>query len=757
MSALEYDDADTAFRIFYTIHIENNFKPWPDDAKKIEPYKAFILKHLLTAIRNRILDTPGDRWLVEFKTIIFGMYTLGIKWPELNTIENSLVAEIKREHNLLESSWPKRFESSDSARYFNHLTNAVEAFNEDVDDEANLNIWHISSIYENLIKLGMISEPLPYRADILNRYKPIIIKIILQVIKHDVLDDWMDTSKGELAMVNGLRKLGVTWPELDIIEKSLKADIKKDDQLDESKLSIPDNSKLKKFRKILNYGNWPVVMQALQNKHCDVNRLPVIKNLLDEYKNSIIKSLLESMRHQAFDVILHEIDIMRSINIAWPELKAIRRNARYELNKHKNIDEATFISTKKETNLENIKYFLNWNRISTACDILRDGKMTIRNYKGLGKILNEFETQILNTITYYIDDTTYHGLAITCATAIQDTGVKWPQLYKMIESRKSRLVERLLRCIKGEYYHDTAVSAHNLQKLHVTWPELDIILNSLKHNAKTLSDIDESEEPTEKMKENLQHAFIAMLNNEDYNLIANAFERFNVNTSNSPELMRKVTREKQYILHRLDINLDDININYINMGCYIIKNFRLAGLDWPEFTTLLEDKKHELIKRILKRILTSVDISQTTRWLILNVTQLRTVVDWPELDVIEKSLRHESDKTSLDEVDYRKADPSTYSRADKIRFTTNSIKGQELGGVAYYIRQWNLTAAEYPEVLEAFEANKFRVIKFLLYMVKTFITNKREQIDILNTIKYFIVFGLTWPELRIVQKSLTAL
>jgi len=327
----------------------------------------------------------------------------------------------------------------------------------------------------------------------------------------------------------------------------------------------------------------------------------------------------------------------------------------------------------------------------------------------------------------------------------------------MIESRKSRLVERLLRCIKGEYYHDTAVSAHNLQKLHVTWPELDIILNSLKHNAKTLSDIDESEEPTEKMKENLQHAFIAMLNNEDYNLIANAFERFNVNTSNSPELMRKVTREKQYILHRLDINLDDININYINMGCYIIKNFRLAGLDWPEFTTLLEDKKHELIKRILKRILTSVDISQTTRWLILNVTQLRTVVDWPELDVIEKSLRHESDKTSLDEVDYRKADPSTYSRADKIRFTTNSIKGQELGGVAYYIRQWNLTAAEYPEVLEAFEANKFRVIKFLLYMVKTFITNKREQIDILNTIKYFIVFGLTWPELRIVQKSLTAL
>jgi hypothetical protein len=495
MTALEDKDSSSVLGAFYNMYQRTSFKPWPDDAKKVEPYKSYIIKSLLTAIRDRKLETGFYLALTDLKEIIFGMYKFGLKWPELETIENSLIIEIKNEYNLIETMHSSMI--SNPSRTMDNLFNGLNDDPPTLDDTA----WYLA-------RLGATEDRFyvnPYRIETVNgKHKKVILWTVLKAIR----DSEFDNHEDELLMIKGLRRLGATWPELDGIQKSLENDAQG-----------------------------------------------------------------------------------------------------------------------------------------------------------------------------------------TLAEAIK----------KVKPSKR----------------------------------------------------IDEDEMPSEKMKENLKNSFTAMLNNENYQLIANAFERFNVNIHNCPELMRKVIREKRYILHRLDIDFDDERNNFINVGSYIIKNFRLAGLDWPEFITLLEDKKHQLIKRLLKRIADSMNIDQTSRGILFDVNQLKTVVDWPELNIIEKSVKHESHK--LNEADYRKADPLNYSRDDKIRFTTNSIKNRELGGVAYYIGEWNMTAAEYPDVLKAFEDNKSKTIAFLLYLVKSFSSDKYEVKDMLKTVTNFIKFGLDWPELRIIHKSLSAL
>jgi hypothetical protein len=97
MYALKRNEGEESICAFYTIAQYENFKLWPNDAKKVEPYKTFIMRSLLIVLRDgelintRLMEPFEPR---DILMITKGMRKLGINWSELNAIEKSARAEL---------------------------------------------------------------------------------------------------------------------------------------------------------------------------------------------------------------------------------------------------------------------------------------------------------------------------------------------------------------------------------------------------------------------------------------------------------------------------------------------------------------------------------------------------------------------------------------------------------------------------------------------------------------------------------------
>jgi hypothetical protein len=333
--------------------------------------------------------------------------------------------------------------------------------------------------------------------------------------------------------------------------------------------------------------------------------------MLESRKSILIEFILRCIKGGYFADAAVTVYDLKDLHINWHELDIVLKSLKHDANASSEINEADYMKPDPST-------YSKADKIKFTINSIRDRQ--------------------LGGVAYYIGQWNM-------------TAAEYPKVLEAFEENKSRLIGFLLYMVKSfvsipHERKDMLKTIRNLIDFGLDWPELKVIQKSLEHESIR---INEEELPTEKMKVNLRYSFEAMLNNENYQLIANAFERFNVNTITCPELMRMVIGYKNYILMYLNIKFDDTrnetNIyNLIKYCCYIIKNFRLAGLDWPEFTTLLENKKHQLIKNLLNRIAESPNLQHTAVSILFAINSLKTVVQWPELDVIEKSLKHENNQ-----------------------------------------------------------------------------------------------------------------
>jgi hypothetical protein len=211
----EYNTPDEAAYNLILIGLTNS--DIPNSSNIFDKYKQTIMVGML----RTIADPEWIRYSVDIpindglQAMIAGAKKLGLDWPELGIIQNSIDVDCKQQIN--ETEW----ESSEVIDQLRNLLNGK--FNKFDKDE---NVYYDEIAYM-LTLLNKAHGNVPNCTDIIQRYKQIIIKSMLYTIADPSLIGYVvsgDINDGLLAMIAGAKRFGVNGPEIDIMEKSIRHD-----------------------------------------------------------------------------------------------------------------------------------------------------------------------------------------------------------------------------------------------------------------------------------------------------------------------------------------------------------------------------------------------------------------------------------------------------------------------------------------------------------------------------------------------------
>lgn len=408
---------------------------WPEFAQYLDDKKPKIIKWLLTA-----LTQDGEVYLTN---TIPGLIKRGLDWPELHVILKGATSEVEKYKDLDESDMSlaelddyMRIEQNFNRNeiYYALLLIDKNDFNvvkhPDIghllDDQQNnirefmLHRLDRKDVFEfiriaDMLKSTRIGWVWP--AELVEQKKHDVIKLMLSLRINPYSDpevlldlSWM------------LKKLGIAWPELDAIEKSVRSETKniaESDDDDDDKHIYNVVYELFDSPNFMDVFDLPY-MYAAETLRQD----PEVKTLFYENMDSISKKIVESIVDDQSTILLG--DVVRGLDAFGIELP--NRAMQTALKPYAKKIEMSLVSTFIETGPRIIAY------IKQACDQL----------KRLG--LNIDANKIVN-----------------------------------INTNKTQIITHLLQTIKdGEYIEDAVNYIESLRRLGADWPELSIIEKSVK-------------------------------------------------------------------------------------------------------------------------------------------------------------------------------------------------------------------------------------------------------------------------------------
>ena len=159
---------------------------------------------------------------------------------------------------------------------------------------------------------------IPNLSTLFNQHKTEILKEILMVIKDpDLLGVEQEDLEG---IVDSLKLLGIRWPEIAIIEKSLNIPSK---PLDES-----DRYHVANIKKYIS--SWPAieaVCEIANRLNYGQVELEEIKPVVEQHKTLLITGILNAIREGDTGDAMYAVNILTSlIDVDWPDLKVIQKS-----------------------------------------------------------------------------------------------------------------------------------------------------------------------------------------------------------------------------------------------------------------------------------------------------------------------------------------------------------------------------------------------------------------------------------------------
>lgn len=175
------------------------------DTIRIDRHKDGILRNMLKALANK-LDMGLHVAEFEQREMLAGARKLGLDWPELDTIEQSLSADRQVD------------ESDEHDEYLGQLLRYLKSYLLD---------RRYGEMFELLQEIAcMDGVPHDMKA-LLDRNKDGILKRMLEFIKYSAAGTYLSPQMAGFdaqTTIDGLRSLGVDWPELNHVRRSLRAD-----------------------------------------------------------------------------------------------------------------------------------------------------------------------------------------------------------------------------------------------------------------------------------------------------------------------------------------------------------------------------------------------------------------------------------------------------------------------------------------------------------------------------------------------------
>lgn len=187
----------------------------PEAGEFIENRKEFVIRKMLSAFCN------GDP--EELEMMIALLRDAGVAWPELYVIEKSFSSEFL-DHTIGEADNDEEHDGEDFG--YGRAWRAkleYQEFLKDLRHDIETESWDLAAL--DLIDIGMteIEDVLPTRTkQMIEQNKDNLIRGILERMK---VGRYMEMT---IHAVDGLNNMGINWPELQVIRRSLTSDSKKD-------------------------------------------------------------------------------------------------------------------------------------------------------------------------------------------------------------------------------------------------------------------------------------------------------------------------------------------------------------------------------------------------------------------------------------------------------------------------------------------------------------------------------------------------
>lgn len=274
----------------------------------ITPHKHKFIEGFLIEIKRGTQDTDLIR-------TIRGI----VEWPELDIMLRSLIVGRLAESNL-------RINQQNAVdTWYRRLYNDLE------QEYHDMLAWC-------LIMMGgadaQLSQP-PYKT-FFNRHKDTLLKSILTVVAN--MDDQITYSDREVRdMMLGVRKLGLDWPEIDVIERSLRSDkiIKESDGAVDRQIEYM-SYKLSRLTDDPYADVSPMVQVSIflrLVKEGEINAKDVASGL-DTIKDKILRYMLVQIRRGKIKTYNVDIPLyireLKELGVIWKELEIIERSISLE-------------------------------------------------------------------------------------------------------------------------------------------------------------------------------------------------------------------------------------------------------------------------------------------------------------------------------------------------------------------------------------------------------------------------------------------
>ena len=280
--------------------------------------------------------------------------------------------------------------------------------------------------------------------------------------------------------------------------------------------------------------------------------------------------------------------------------------------------------------------------------------------------INEFLTQHKNEIIDYLSNRWANGephreeydlytLISTVYSFKKNVDIEWPELLTIINNLKPKIVKMLLILIKDDEIPKIKTLMSDLINIGIKWNELDVIKKSLTHNDVTLYEGNTEKDHIEKI---VNHLYRVLNTDLIYPLILQSTitklldftkltdsEIRDIFVPMRTEIVNCIGRNWSWLIDCKQYQLDSNAFGILSGLCLLKK---VTGIDWPEFHKQIEDAKTLIIKAMLI-LMSENEFKRVESY----INYLHTLnINWPEIDVIEKSLQH--DATTLYEGRYER-------------------------------------------------------------------------------------------------------
>jgi len=352
--------------------------------------------------------------------------------------------------------------------------------------------------------------------DEINKRKSEILKHLLTCIKTLPTGNMLYVVS---PAVRALTMLGIDWPELVIIKKSIDTERAQTDDdvleqlnydnleeniwLENQRGFDPDRyeSTINKFDQFIKVGEFIKALEFLRDKF-KFSNLPkqAVDYILTEYKHDIIKYILTLIKMENIPLAYSVSNRLKDLDCKWTEVDTVLNSI-----EHLNLNEIKE-NINQKNKLGNINKKIKVKEAGSSYGNLLDrfhGPGLIKDYiikvlklnpnspdakkilsvdnnsDEFKKLVNRYKLEMLDDLNKLKIGLSVVHLRISTISLLLFLGFDWPELKIIIENNKTNIIKLLLKNLIDRSFIVKSI-LYLLKRLNVNWPELEIIMKSMK-------------------------------------------------------------------------------------------------------------------------------------------------------------------------------------------------------------------------------------------------------------------------------------